>query len=264
MGSAIDALDESVQLLTPKIGLVCFGTAVVAMIASFVLAFIPIFGSLVAGVVVAPFFLATTVTMVYKYATDGSDTLSAWVDGLNDYFLTLFGGYALYQIGMFVITLVFGVILLVIALMMGGLGAMASGTGDAMFTVLGALMLLAMLVIGVVMFAIAMVVQFLDVSIVIEGAEILEAYQRAYEIVRDDPVSTVGYTLLRGMIPAVGYAVALVVGAGVGYVTDGTWGIVVGGVIGFGVVAVASAWVVTYHVAYYMERYGDRLEEDDM
>jgi len=257
MGSAINALGESLDLLrdNPKFTGFTFGTALLTMLITVVLAFIPLIGSLLTAVIAAPLFLATLTTMAYRLKTDGEASTGDWMDGLNDNFLPIAGANAIYQVAVTILTLG----LIFVLAFTSAVGGFAAGSEAPLATLmaLGPIFMLVMFLFMVFMIFVGIVMQFIDVSVVIGDAGVIDSFGHSFNLVKEAPLSTIGYTILRGFVPAVMYAVLFVVYFIITQAVGVEIGVLVAGLLGLVTLLVVPAWMVLYHVAYYMDRRGD-------
>ncbi len=276
MGAALDAIGDTGAALrrNPNVLLGAVASGLVLLI-GLVVALVPILGGFAYGVVVVPVALVGLVTMC-DAAVEGPSSLGDFTDGIGRH-----GASAIAAYGLWTLLQVAVVVVLVVVAFVAGAGLFAAGAGpgaaDGGEPSAGALAgtsaaaALLFVVFFIVFFVLGVIQQFLDVAVVLGADGGVEAVKEAVAVVRDGPVSTLGYLLVRsgltvlgalptvvlaGMAAAVGGASA----AGAGDVVPGT--VAAGGgvlSVALGVLAVvlfplALAVSFVYHVAYYRRR----------
>lgn len=272
MGAAIDAIGDAGAALrrNPNVLLGAVGSGLVLFV-GLVVVLVPILGGFVYGIVVVPVALVGLVAMC-DAAVEGSTSLGDFTDGIGRHGASAVVAYGVWTLLQFAV-----VIALVMVAVLAGVGLFAGGgvtsgepTAGALAGMSAAVALL-FLVFFLVAFVLGVVQQFLDVAVVLGADGGVEAIKEAVAVVRDGPLSTLGYLLVRsvltflGALPTVVFAVAAAavggasVAAGVGDAAPGA--VAAGGVLAaaLGVLAVvllplAFAVSFAYHVAYYRRR----------
>ena len=272
MGAAIDAIGDAGAALrrNPNVLLGAVGSGLVLFV-GLVVVLVPILGGFVYGIVVVPAALVGLVAMC-DAAVEGSTSLGDFTDGIERHGASAVVAYGVWTLLQFAV-----VIALVVVAVLAGVGLFAAGGVASGEPTPGALagtsatVALLFLVFFLVAFVLGVVQQFLDVAVVLGADGGVDAVKEAVAVVRDGPLSTLGYLLVRsvltflGALPTVVFAVAAVavggasVAAGVGDAAPGT--VAAGGVLAaaLGVLAVvllplAFAVSFAYHVAYYRRR----------
>lgn len=260
MGAAINALSDSVKILKKNPIILAMGFP--AMLLYFILAYVPII-----GIALAPLSFAGMIHLCREGAS-GNASASDYVDGITENAGSIVGAYGIF----FLIAMGAGMVLMVLFyvlffLIMGGGMALAGATesGAAAGGALGLgfiVMILLYVLLFVVSFVVGMVVQFLDVSIVLGGESATSAFSRSWEVVKSDPVSTIGFTLLRGFVVSVITSAPMVVlfGFAIGLSALGVSGDIAGiiliGALLVSIVAapIGFAFQMAYHTAYFGRR----------
>ena len=272
MGAAIDAIGDAGAALrrNPNVLLGAVGSGLVLFV-GLVVVLVPILGGFVYGVVVVPVALVGLVAMC-DAAVEGSTSLGDFTDGIGRHGASAVVAYGVWTLLQFAV-----VIALVMVAVFAGVGLFAGGSMTSGEPTAGALagtsaaVALLFLVFFLVAFVLGVVQQFLDVAVVLGADGGVEAIKEAVAVVRDGPLSTLGYLFVRsvltflGALPTVVFAVAAAavggasVAAGVGDAAPGA--VAAGGVLAaaLGVLAVvlfplAFAVSFAYHVAYYRRR----------
>lgn len=266
MGAAIDAAGD---VATPirKRPVVLVGATVTGLLllVGLVFSLVPLIGQFIHRLVIAPVALAGLVAMIDAAFAD-EVALGDLFDGMRTHGPSVIGGHLI----IFGISIVVALVVVVAAFAFG-VGVMAAfpsspdAAGGGGVEGLGVITLLTVLVLFLVALVVVTVVYllraFIDVAVVIGGADATESVTESWRIIRDGPVSVVGYLLMRGVLTLVAaLPTVLFVGLAVGFDT----GAVAGGQLRtaspvFAVLAVVALVVpfvvsVSYHVAYYRQR----------
>lgn len=132
-----------------------------------------------------PFFLAGFIAMVHE-ATDGSTSLESFVHGGKENYVSMLGATVLFMVIIFGLSFA-AMFLLVFA----GIGALAAGGGGGGLAIMLVGIVIAVLIIGVVMF-----LQFYHTAIVISGAKAVDSFSKSVSLVRQNLVSVIGFSLI--------------------------------------------------------------------
>jgi hypothetical protein len=280
MGAATDALGDGISAVAsaPKLIVAAYFTFAVgglAAVVMLVLSIIPILGQLAGGfgiqAVVIPLGLAGLLTMA-DAVRDGGTRFGNYADGIRSNAWTLIAAYAIRYaarvVAMFVgIGLLLGVTLTLSGPLVRGLyGSIPSEavglTGNlALLTGANVLVLsLFFLVFFLPFLLLGYVFLFVDVAVVFGDADATGAFRRSWDLVREDPVSSLGYYLLRLLVFVVAFVVPYQIGSTVGSLAasgvDETVLLSIGGGLA-GIVVVGplgTAVAVAYHAAYFRRR----------
>ena len=215
MGAAIDAIGDAGAALrrNPNVLLGAVGSGLVLFV-GLVVVLVPILGGFVYGIVVVPVALVGLVAMC-DAAVEGSTSLGDFTDGIGRHGASAVVAYGVWTLLQFAV-----VIALVMVAVLAGVGLFAGGSMTSGEPTAGALdgMSAAVVLLFVVFFLVAFVLgvvqQFLDVAVVLGADGGVEAIKEAVAVVRDGPLSTLGYLFVRsvltflGALPTVVFAVA--------------------------------------------------------
>lgn len=259
MGAAIQALPKGVKNVMQNPVLI--GISIAAMVAmipllvvggivALVLSLVPIVGQLAARVLVAVplkvLLLGGLVGAAGK-GFRGDLSFGDYLTVVKENARSLGGAYAIYEGGIFILGLALGVVMLFVVF--GGSLAMGAMTDPGTMAGFGAGMIVLYLIAIALFLAVAVVFQFLDVAVVLGDHDATGAFGESWRLVRDAPLSVLGYTLLRGLL---GFAIVLpgiLITVAATQVADAL--AVVGGVVTLLLYPVAFAVVMSYHAAYY-------------
>lgn len=259
MGQALAAFRRSLGTATgaPVHSLLVFAGGLCVTVASVVLGAIPLFGTLVNGVVVTPLFLAGLLGSA-DAARRGERPTEGFQEALSDAGWSVVGAYALLAAIWIAVAIVAVFVLLVVVFLTGistqygaGIGqTLPPGAGGALAVSLGFLFLL---VLAVVLLA----VQFVAPAAVVAGTGAVESVRTSYRFFRRNPIGVLGFVLLTAVASAVGVLLTVTL-AGVGVVLwDEMGALVLGGlgylVAGVEVSSVISIFMVTYFDAAVVE-----------
>lgn len=155
------------------------------------------FGLSLVFVFVLPFFQGGIVGMADE-ALDGSTSLERFLDDGKANYVSLLGAY----LALVAVNFAVGIVALFAALF-GGLALFADG-GDgpslAVIAIVGVIVALLVLAYLVVVFF----VQFYGQAIVVDDLGAIDGFRRSYTVVRRHLVSTLGYSVLVGVLGGVG------------------------------------------------------------
>lgn len=187
-----------------------------------------------------------------RSGTQGSAlmTLSAFRTQIRTHAKELLGVYVLSALIYIILTL----ILLSVAVGGGAIltnTSVFTGAGDTVTSQISGLGVASLVVVPLTRGLVSIPFQFLNVAVVIEDRSITGAYERALNIVRNNPRSVLGYSLIRGIFVLTGY-VALVRAIVGPPVSNGLpLGVII--VVGIGVASVLVSIFHVYHVEYYRQ-----------
>lgn len=256
MGYAIESFRRSWGTVTdhPTLIVGIGGAALLGSLVSSLVSLIPMIGPLLSWVVVTPVLLAAMLSMAAG-ALDGTPTYGDLRAGVADHWTSLVGAYAA-VVGIS-IALGFAAITLLGAALLASGDSPSSVEGGAVPSI-GPELAVAFGAIGLVVAFVLLVVQFVDVSIVVGGAGPLEAFGVSWRVVRSEPVSVLGYSLLRGLVMFVPIALVwalsfAVVEAVLGQLLLAAMGLAALGSVVVG--PVVAAFGAVFHVTYF-----DRLD----
>lgn len=204
-------------------------------------------------VVVMPFYVSGLFTMADE-ALDGTTSLGSFVHGGKRHYVQFLIAYVVLMAINIGIGLAFGVVVAVAAVVVFSGGGLA-GTGPLALAAVG-------FVVGVIALAylaVNFLLQFYGQAVVIDDDDGVDALKRSAALVRGDPVSALGFALLRGAISLVGtlplVAVTLSVTPEISAVlpvpTLSTASLVAVGVGGYVLSVAASTVTSTYSVSFY-------------
>ncbi len=267
MGAALDAVgDVGTALRQGPLLIVAAAIAGVILLFGVLITFIPLVGQIVYSIIVVPLVLVGMVAMANTAIEDHAG-LGEFFDGIGEHGSDAIGAYAI----MFVIQFAAVFVLLVGAFVAGigvfsaigaagsgepgsGLGA-AAGGGLLVIGILVVVGLLVALVLGLIQ-------NFLDVAVVIGGYGGMDAVRESGALLRDGPLSTIGYLLVRtavtvvaGVVPFGMFAAGfLLVAGGSDGSLAGLGGLLV--LLGVVLLPVPFAASFAYHAGYYRRRRG--------
>jgi hypothetical protein len=154
---------------------------------------------------------------------DGDAGFDDFTDGARENYVDLLAARLITFAPFLVYSLVAAVVFFVVAgvAMVGAAGGPGADPGAGSDAMLGALGIVSV-VFGVVLFGLPLipgfVIQFYPAAIVVGDASALESFKYSYRLVREYPVSALGYTAVAALLGLVGFAVttgvALLTGAG--------------------------------------------------
>lgn len=144
-------------------------------------------------VFVVPFFQGGVIGMADE-ALDGRTSLGRFVDAGRSNYVSLFGAY----VAVLAVNLVLGVITAVLFVGAGAL-VFANGGAGSPVAALGALAIVG-LVVALAYLLFAFFVQFYGQAIVVDGLGAIDGLKHSASVVRHNPVSTLGYSVLVGVV----------------------------------------------------------------
>ncbi len=142
-------------------------------------------------VLVTPFFQAGLVAMADE-AIDGRTRLGTLTERGREHYVTMLVAY-LVLVG---VNSVVGFVVLVGVFVVGILVVASGGVSPVLLAVAGVVGLVLVVLYAALLF----LVQFYGQAIVVDGADSLESFQRSAGLVRDNLVSTLGYTVLVAVV----------------------------------------------------------------
>jgi len=258
MGAAISALPRAVGIVKRNPILIA-GSVLFGLIALVGVAFslIPLIGGIIFQVLILPVGLAGIVAMADAGTEEGA-SLGDFTDGISDHAGSMIGAFGLmFLIQLAAVLALVVVLVFVIGFSVVGAGAATGSDPGAAFAGVGLLAGLVLLAIFLVVLALQLVQQFLDVAVVIGGEDAAGALSEATSLVTGGPLSVLGYALLRFVVLGVAVAAPLVLAVAVGGVgaAQDTAALLVPAVLLMLVAfPLGVALGFAYHVAYYRER----------
>lgn len=224
MGHAIDALTDVPVFVrhNPVIPGMAWVAAIVSAGLGAALAFVP-GGRIVNALLVTPFFVAGMLALVWA-GRDGSAEVGDFLAGVREHYVTLVAAYAIsaaLYVGLLVeaMAVMFAAATVAIAgvALGSGTGSPAPGTdptapgtgggiGSGMGTApellasFGIALVVGLAILVGVAFVLAAILGLVDVAVVVGEESVLSAIGLAWVLFREEPLSVVGYTLLRGII----------------------------------------------------------------
>lgn len=264
MGAAIDSLRPAVSVTRDNP--IFLATSLLALVgsaaASAVAGRIPVAGELVNSLFVTPAFAALLLGMAFAGLATDAASLGDGVETLRSSYSSLVGGYAILIGGVLVVVLAW-VVEIAVLLILGPDVDPARGFTTAEATALfssGPVLAVTFLALSLVLVG-GLAVQFFDVAIVVSGESALSSFGASWRLFRDAPASVLGYSVLR-LLPVVAAGLLVALGYRFGSsVADSNVGTLLAAVVGIAFGPATFAFVTAYHVAYYDERIGRRIEE---
>ncbi|WP_162354538.1 DUF7847 domain-containing protein [Natrialba swarupiae] len=269
MGYAISSLGESIgtvldePILIAGIGI----TWLISTIAYMALTSIPFVGMFLALVVwiVPAFALAGTLAMAAE-GIRGSPSFDHLIEGLEEYWQRMVGAFAVLFVGYMV--LMFAITIAIVLLVLFGIvGAdLSAGADPAVGSALGIGFVLVMAAIVLVVAAIGIAIQFFDAAIVVGDVGVIDSFKTSLSVARSNPISVVGYTILRGILAYVPVVLAVLAAVAGGVVGGMMMSEDIAFLAAFAfaflvfVVAAPVVWTVlsVYHVSYFTRASGLR------
>lgn len=205
MGAAINALRDIGTVLrnSPGFILTCFLAGVVLTL-GILLAFIPLIGQVIYGIVIVPLVLVGLVS-VADSALDGQGSFSDFTSGIQDNawpIISAYGILAVINVAIVMFLFLFGLIVGV------GLFSAASAAESGADTGFGAGIggsLIVLFAVAFLIYAVLSLIQlFLDTAVVISDKGGLEAVKQAWYVLRYGPISCIGYGIVRGVVTFLG------------------------------------------------------------
>lgn len=268
MGAATAALSEAVTqtLRSPRLVLATFLAGLVGGVAAGIVGVVGsllVVGQLLAGPVFATF-MAGVVGMAAAGAREGGTaSLSDYADTLGEAGVTVFLAYLLKNVVLLVVGMVLAVVLFVVPLFALGQSGTAAptpetpspppdpGALEGLLAGAGAVFLALALAFALVMLLLQAVFQFLDSSAVVGGNGVGEAFADAWGLVAGNPVSVLGFSVLRaGLFLVVFVLVAAFAAVGAELSSAlGSAALVAGLLVGY---PLAGTVAYVYEVRYYL------------
>lgn len=147
-------------------------------------------------VVVAPFVFGGLIGMAAE-ALDGSTSLDTFVEDGKRYYRSMFGAYLLLLGGSivlgFVASLASIALVIGVGVLSGGLSGGMAGGPNSMFV---ATVFVSTGLFVLILFVPLLFVQFYGQAIVLDGRSAIGGFRRSFALVRSNPVSVVGYSVL--------------------------------------------------------------------
>lgn len=275
MGHAIDALTDVPVFVrhNPVIPGMAWVAAIVSAGLGAALAFVP-GGRIVNALLVTPFFVAGMLALVWA-GRDGSAEVGDFLAGVREHYVTLVAAYAIsaaLYVGLLfeaMAVMVAAATVAVAGLALGsgagspapGTGTTAPGSGGAiggagapeLFASFGIAIFVGLAILIGVAFVLAAILGLVDVAVVVGEESVLSAIGLAWVLFREEPLSVVGYTLLRGIIGIVLLVVPLAAAIGIPMVVDlpEGGGLALFAVVGLVFLPLAYLVGLTYHVSFF-------------
>lgn len=267
MGSALHSFPVALSLTAknPKLWVLSFLATVLALVFGLFAGLIPIFGNFIAAPVIGVLFAGVLGSAFIAIRDDTAVTFGAYFDTLERTWLSVAAAFFLLAVIQF--AAVFGLIFVALFAGVGfafvaDIGAEPGSSAGALSGIGVVVAVLFALTLVAILLAVA-ILQFVDVAIVAGGHDVAGAFGEAWALFKTGPASVVGYSLLRGFVFVVGFAVPVVV------VTAMTWAgvesgstLFAGALVGLVAVPVSYAAGYAYHAAYYVERRPGVLRPD--
>ena len=203
----------------------------------------PLVLKLLGGVVLKPL-LFGGIAGVADAGFDGETGVAAYTGTLSEHYLSLAGAYGLYEVVVLVTGVALGVVVGLVAWATSSLGG-AAIDGELLAIVAAGLG-------GLVLAALAVAFQFVDVAVVVGGVGALDAVRTSVRLTVEDPLGVLWYTAVRLLLAGVVVLPGAVIGLVAGRVDPrlAYAGLAVGALL----LPVAVAAVTATHVAYYRRR----------
>lgn len=227
-----------------------FLTTLLGVVVGGVLGFIPLFGPLVNGVVVAPALLVAAVGSAHA-VRNGDGAFGGAKSAVKRAGASVMGAYALLTAIYVGVSLVLTLLFAVLLFAMGVGSGIQSGNGlPALTGAVGVVGVLLFLIFLVVLLAVAMAVQFVAPAAVVAGTGALDSLKTSYRFFHRNVLGVTGFSLLLAAVGAVAMLAVAVLFA-IGRAIDPGVGLALAA-IGY-VVAIAAVGSVTsiYQVSYF-------------
>lgn len=269
MGAAIDAIEPGLAVVRDNGTFVALATVLGAVVGllSLALYIVPLVGPFVSGIVLVPALLATVHGMAFAGHVAGDASPRAGLQSLKSNFLSLAAAYLLRNVlgAVVLLGIVIGAAVVGTFVLGFGMSAASAANPGAVASPLattgvGGLALAFVVGVLLVSFWVLFVLgfQFLDVAVVVGGESATDALRASWAVFREDPLSVVGYTLLRAAVVGGGIAVCgAVYRVGLFAGVDAAVALLTAALLLAG--PFAWAFYSAYHVAYYDARMGNRL-----
>lgn len=225
MGATINGLTDGLENLwdNPKILLFTylFAAAMIPVLLVLgvvwvIFAIIPLIGPLLTRLLTAGLIKPIVVGGLLGLAGagfTGTVSLSSLKEGITENFISLAGVFLLKELFLFV----FSILAVIVLFMVGGLGPALLGAamqnpesasavaGGGMVLVFGLLLVFALVIV-----LLYVIFQFADVAVVLTDHGVVDAYKKSWSLVKDGPLSVLGYTVMRGILASVFFIPAFV------------------------------------------------------
>lgn len=229
----------------PKLIAYTIGVGVLALVS----ALIPVVGFLAALIL-----LGGVYGLAHAAVVKDSTTFEDYTRTVKERWKSLTGAYVAIVGGAIVGAFIFYTALFFVI----GFGSIASAGGTeqssgAGFAALGFTTFLFLFLGLVAIFIIQMVVQFVPVSICVGGENMGSSFGKSWELVRRDPLSVTGFTLLRGIVGFVGFLVVFLIAGVVTGASDtaGATTAFIGLLLFY---PLFGTFLVTYRTVYFLNR----------
>ncbi|THE66336.1 hypothetical protein D8Y22_03440 [Salinadaptatus halalkaliphilus] len=264
MGYAIRSLQEALGTIleTPKLLIGIGVTSLFGTLLYLFVSYIPLIGMFVAWTIPA-LTLAAVLTMAYEglHGTAGFDDL---ITGLEEYAVSMLGAF----FALFAVSTVasFAFVFLVVALVFAGAFSMETtadaGPDPAMLDALG-IGIIALIVLAVLLWTVVwIVVQFFDAAIVVDGVGVIDAFKSSWGVVRSNPLSVIGYSLIRGTLMWIPVIIAAIVAAAASMAAPADqaflYALLGGGSVFIVLSPLVSSLLIVYHTSYFDHASGNR------
>jgi hypothetical protein len=214
----------------------------------------------VVSALIAPFFLGGLVAMAYE-GLDGTTQFETLVDAGTGYYVPMLAGYVLFVLLVVAVTFVVLVPLIVVTMVVAGASILGGGPPTEGLVLLALFALVPVLAVLLPVFFL----QFYGPAIVVSDLNVVGSFKRSAALVRRNPLSTLGYTAVSvgiGTVIGLGStAFSLLVGdtpafdaVGLTLPDLGLATTVAIGAVWVLVSTAASAFTVSYQVAFYRDR----------
>ncbi|RQG90411.1 DUF7847 domain-containing protein [Natrarchaeobius chitinivorans] len=266
MGYAISSFQEAIGTVLEHPTLIA-GIGVTSMIGMFLymfIAYIPFVGMFVAWIIPA-LMLAAVLTMAYE-GVRGTPSFDHLVNGLEDSAVPMILAFlllmAVYMVAGFGFAIVFVALIFAGAMSADSAADAGAGADPAMFEALGLGIIALFVITFLVIFLVGIIIQFFDAAIVVGDAGVVDAFKASWGVVRSNPISVLGYTLMRiviGYVPVIVAGILAGIGALIGSGDQAFYLAALLAVLGFVVVG-PIVWTImfVYHVSYFDQASGNR------
>lgn len=188
----------------------------VTIIGASILSIIPLIGQIASNAIIGVVgggIIAAIAAGTERHAT-GSVSADDFTTQLSSYATTLLGTYLLAAAAYLALTII-GVVAVFGAALAGTTGGSLGQTGTTTLPAIGAGAGIAFVLFPIAVLLVAIPLQFLNVAVVIDDQSITGAFGEAMSTVINNPLSVIGYSLIRGifMITSVLLIIAIIAGA---------------------------------------------------
>lgn len=271
MGAAIDTLKPAGRTViqNPRFVLLAVVLSVVMFAASLFSAIIPFVGFII-PLVLTPVFLVAMTGAAHRISNDKPLTVDSVASSISDHTVDVTLPYIILFAAIFSGGLATALLAMLLAVPFLGFDVLAvtsdipSG-GGVLVLFLAWFVLGIAYTIGYVILTTMM--QFVDVSVIIGGyTNPKEVVMHTASLLRNHPLSVVGYLTLRGIVASVIVLIPFGM-VMLGFVVDGMLGIgmiIVGGLFGFVAFPLSTAFQFVYHTQYYETLTTDQVNPTDV